>query len=82
MSVSNDVSFINTNAIDFSTLTPKVSVPSLKLSAVIGINISIRPVALIITELTKIPSSILEWIEENHKDFPERESGEEELFME
>ena len=31
---------------------------------------------------TKIPSSILEWIEENHKDFPEGESGEEELFME
>ena len=31
---------------------------------------------------TKIPSSILEWIEENHGDFPEMESGEEELFME
>lgn len=31
---------------------------------------------------TKIPFSILEWIEENHKDLPDEESGEEELFME
>lgn len=30
----------------------------------------------------KIPSSILEWIEENQKNLPEEESGEEELFME
>lgn len=31
---------------------------------------------------TKIPSSMLEWIEENHKNLPEEESGKEELFME
>jgi hypothetical protein len=30
----------------------------------------------------KIPASILEWVEENEKNIPKEEPGEEELFME